>query len=237
MLGILWEAVCPQIRTSQGWPWVTFSSLTALALASNFKQTPLPSPVPTAVVATGAGPRDPLRGDQDLRLPLLKTPGLQGTGQHTGHIGPLCLQDPQPQALMSHPLSENIHLHLHLYLLGLWQENPSQGMNHHLCRESLPWLLPKTQTPRMTDPPLQGEQAPALDRDPEPFLETLCPGEWLALQPPSLSASRGCHQLAPHPGETEFPSPEFIFILFVCSFLVLFYFFMALCIFFLLSFC
>ena len=81
----------------------------------------------------------------------------------------------------------------------------------------------------MTDPPLQGERAPALDRDPEPFLETLCPGEWLALQPPSLSASCGCHQLTPHPGEIEFPSPERIFIWFVCSFLVIF--FMALCIF------
>ena len=147
MLGILWEAVCPQIRTSQGWPWVTFSPLTALALASNFKQTPLPSPVPTAVVATGAGPRDPLRGDQDLRLPLLKTPGLQGTGQHTGHIGPLCLQDPQPQALMSHPLNENVHLdlHLHLYLFGLWQENPSGDES----------------------PPLQGEPALAPARDPD----------------------------------------------------------------------
>ena len=84
----------------------------------------------------------------------------------------------------------------------------------------------------MTDPPLQGERAPALDRDPEPFLETLCPGEWLALQPPSLSASHENHQLAPHPGETEFPSPEFIFILFVCSILVLFYFFLWLYVFF-----
>ena len=45
---------------------------------------------------------------------------------------------------MSHPLNENIHLHLHLYLIGLWQENPSQGMSHHLCWESLHWLLPKT---------------------------------------------------------------------------------------------
>ena len=48
---------------------------------------------------------------------------------------------------MSHALNENIHLHLHLYLLGLWQENPSQGMSHHLCRKSLPWLQPKTQMP------------------------------------------------------------------------------------------
>ena len=235
--GILWEAFCPRICNDKAGLWVIFSSLTALTPAFKVNQAPLSNPVPTEVVAPGAGTRDPLKGDRDLRLPLPKTPGLQGTGQHPGQIAALCLQDPQPQAPMSHPLSENIHLHLHLYLLGLWQENPSQGMSHHLCRESLPWLLPKTQTPRMTDPPLQGEQAPTLDRDPEPFLETLCPGEWLALQPPSLSASRGCHQLAPHPGETEFPSPEFIFILFVCSFLMLFYFFMALCIFFLLSFC
>ena len=78
---------------------------------------------------------------------------------------------------MSHALNENIHLHLHLYLLGLWQENPSQGMSHHLCRESLPCLLPKTQMPTMTDAPLQGERAPALDRDPEPFLETPRPVE------------------------------------------------------------
>ena len=57
---------------------------------------------------------------------------------------------------MSHPLNENIHLHLQLYLLRRWQENPCQGMSYHLCRESLPWLLPKTQMPTMTDAPLQG---------------------------------------------------------------------------------
>ena len=67
---------------------------------------------------------------------------------------------------MSHHLSENILLHLHLHLLGLWQENPSQGMSHHLCRESLPWLLPKTQMPSLTDPLLQGQRAHSLDRDP-----------------------------------------------------------------------
>ena len=101
-------------------------------------------------------------------------------------------------------------------------------MSHHLCRDSPPWLLPKTQMPMMTDPPLQGERAPTLDRDLEPFLETPCPGEWLALQPPSLSASRGCHQLTPHPGQIEFLSPELILICFVCSFLVMFYLFIFL---------
>ena len=120
---------------------------------------------------------------------------------------------------MSHPLRENIHLHLQLYLLGLWQENPKQGMSYHLCRESLPWLLPKTQMPTMTDAPLQGERSPALDRDLEPFLETPCPGERLALQPPSLPASCGCHQLTLHPGQPECPSPELICIWSVCVFL------------------
>ena len=143
---------------------------------------------------------------------------------HTGNIGLLCLQDPQPQAPMSHPLSENIHLHLHLYLPGVWQKNPSQRISHHLCRESLPWLLDKTQIPWMSDPSLQGEWAPTLDRDPEPFWETPCPGEQLALQPPSLPASCGCHQLDPHSGQIECPSPELICIWCVCSFLVMFYF-------------
>ncbi|KAG5204619.1 hypothetical protein JEQ12_019064 [Ovis aries] len=45
---------------------------TALALASNFNQTPLTSPVFTAVVTSGAVLRDPLRGDRNLRLPLPK---------------------------------------------------------------------------------------------------------------------------------------------------------------------
>ena len=34
--GILWEAFCPYIYTSKCWRWVSFSSLTALALASNY---------------------------------------------------------------------------------------------------------------------------------------------------------------------------------------------------------
>ena len=83
--------------------WVSFSSLTALALASNYNQTPLSSSVPTAVVATGAGSRDQLRGDRDLRLPFPKTSGQLGTGQHTGHIPPLCLQDPRHRKLCSTP--------------------------------------------------------------------------------------------------------------------------------------
>ena len=93
------------------------------------------------------------------------------------------------------------------------------------------WLLPKTQMPTMTDPPLHGEWAPAMDRDPEPFLETPRPGERLALQPTSLSASCGCHQLAPYPGQIGCTSPELIFIWFVCSFLVMFYFFLWLYVF------
>jgi len=238
--GILWEAFCPRICNDKAGLWVIFSSLTALTPAFKVNQAPLSNPVPTEVVAPGAGTRDPLKGDRDLRLPLPKTPGLQGTGQHPGQIAALCLQDPQPQAPMSHPLSENIHLHLHLYLLGLWQENPSQGMSHHLCRESLPWLLPKTQTPQMSDPPLQGERAPALDRDPDPFplpfLETPCPREGLALQPLSLYAPHGHHQLAPNPGETGFPSPESLFIWFFWNFLVLLYVFFGFLYFFPLSF-
>ena len=83
----------------------------------------------------------------------------------------------------------------------------------------------------MTDPSLQGEWAPFLDRDPEHFLETPRPAERLVLQPLSLPASHGCHQLAPHPGQIEYPSPELICIWCVCSFLVMFYFFMALYIF------
>ena len=77
----------------------------------------------------------------------------------------------------------------------------------------------------MTDAPLQGERAPALDRDLEPILETPYPGERLALQPPSLPASCGCHQLMLHPGQLECPSPELICIWCVCSILVMFYFF------------
>ena len=109
-------------------------------------------------------------------------------------------------------------------------------MSYHLCRESLPWLRPTTQMPMMTDPPLQGERAPALDRDPEPFLETPRPGAWLALQPPSLSAPHGCYQLAPHPGEIEFPSLQGLFIWILCNFFVLFYVFYGFLSFFRLSF-
>ena len=99
------------------------------------------------MITPGAGPRDPLRRDRDLRFPLPNTPGHLGTGQYPEKIGSLCLQDPQPQALMSHPLNENVHLdlHLHLYLFGLWQENPSGDES----------------------PPLQGEPALAPARDPD----------------------------------------------------------------------
>ncbi|XP_061251588.1 uncharacterized protein LOC133234712 [Bos javanicus] len=51
------------------------------ALASNYNQTRLSSPVPTAMVATGAGSRDKLRGDRDLRLSFPKTPGQLATNQ------------------------------------------------------------------------------------------------------------------------------------------------------------
>ncbi|XP_043294980.1 uncharacterized protein LOC122422603 isoform X2 [Cervus canadensis] len=177
------------------------------------------------VLAARAGPRDPLRGHRDLIHPASKTLDQLVPGHHTGQIGPLCLQDAQPQAPMSLPFGPNVHLHLHLHLLGLWQENPSQGMSYHLCRESLPWLLLNTQTPTMTDQPLQGQRAPLLDRDPEPVLETPGPGEPWALQPLSLSAPHGCHQLAPHPGETDFPSLEGLFIWFFSTYFVLFYLF------------
>ena len=70
---IIWEAFCPRIHTSKCWRWLTFSSLTALALASHYNQTPPPNPIPTAVGAPGAGSRDPLRGHRDLRLPFPDT--------------------------------------------------------------------------------------------------------------------------------------------------------------------
>ena len=147
--------------TGQGRPCLIFSSLTALAPGPRFNQAPPPRPVSTEMVATGAGPRDPLRGDRDLSLPLAKTPGQLGIGQHPGKIRSLCLQDTQPQAPMLQSPSENLHVHLHvqlhLPLLGLSQENLSQAISYHPCKESLPWLLPTTHTCRMTDPPLQGE--------------------------------------------------------------------------------
>ena len=76
MLGILLDSLGSFVSSDMHitmLAMVTFSSLTALALASNFNQTPLTSPVFTAVVASGAVLRDPLRGDRDLRLPLPKT--------------------------------------------------------------------------------------------------------------------------------------------------------------------
>ena len=72
---ILWEAFCPWICNDKAGLWVMFSPLTALKPAFKVNQAPLSSPVPTAVVAPGAGPRDPLKGDRDLRLPFPKTPG------------------------------------------------------------------------------------------------------------------------------------------------------------------
>lgn len=223
-MGISWKLSVPGYAHAKAGLWANFASPPALALASNWNQAPLPRPVPTEVVAPGAGPRDPPRADGEPRLALAETPGQLGTGQHTGQIGSPCLQDPQPQALMSHPLSQNLHLHVHLYLLGLWQENPRQRRSHRLGRESLPWLPRNTQTPTMTHPPLQEERAPALDRDPEPLPETPRPGERSALQPPSLSAHRGRRQLGLPPGDMEFLSPELLCIWFVSTFLVMFYF-------------
>ena len=128
--------------TGQGWPRVIFSSLTALAPASTFNQAPPPRPVHTEMVATGAGPRDPLRGDRDLRLPLPNTLGPLGIGPLTGKIRSLCLQETQLQVPMLQSPRENLHVHLHvqlhLPLLGLWQENLSQAISYHPCKESLP---------------------------------------------------------------------------------------------------
>ena len=86
---IPWEAFRPHIHTSKCWRWVTFSSLTDLALASHYNQTPPPNPDPTAVGAPGEGSRDPLRGHRDLRLPFPKTLGQLGTG-HTLGISDFC---------------------------------------------------------------------------------------------------------------------------------------------------
>jgi len=77
----------------------------------------------------------------------------------------------------------------------------------------------------MTVPPLQGEKAPALDRDPEPVQQTPRPGARLALQDPSLCVPCGCRPLPPHPGETDLLSPELIFIRLLGIFLLIFYVF------------
>ena len=96
---ILWEAFCPWICNDKAGLWVMFSPLTALKPAFKVNQAPLSSPVPTAVVAPGAGPRDPLKGDRDLRLPFPKTLGQLGTGQHPGQMASLCLQGPHTWCL------------------------------------------------------------------------------------------------------------------------------------------
>lgn len=57
------EEFCLRRGTGQGRPCVIFSSLTALAPGPRFNQAPPPRPVSTEMVATGARPRDPLRGD------------------------------------------------------------------------------------------------------------------------------------------------------------------------------
>ncbi|KAI4567715.1 hypothetical protein MJT46_007513 [Ovis ammon polii x Ovis aries] len=71
------ECVETQLVLLQGAPQEASGPLPeeqkALALAPHYNQTPLPSPVPTAVGTTGAGPRDPLRGHRDLRLPFPDT--------------------------------------------------------------------------------------------------------------------------------------------------------------------
>ncbi|XP_043745750.1 uncharacterized protein LOC122685227 [Cervus elaphus] len=111
------------------------------------------------VLAACAGPRDPLRGHRDLIHPASKTLDQLVPGHHTGQIGPLCLQDAQPQAPMSLPFGPNVHLHLHLHLLGLWQENPT-------C----PWHQPREQicfsSSGPTPPPREGGSGGILPRLP-----------------------------------------------------------------------
>ncbi|XP_043746148.1 uncharacterized protein LOC122685434 isoform X2 [Cervus elaphus] len=95
----------------------------------------------------GAGPREPLKGNRDLSLLSQRHRASWVLASTLGRLDLCACRTPSPRHPCPTPLSPNVHLQVHLPLLGLWQENLSLGMSYHLCRESLPWLLPKTRCP------------------------------------------------------------------------------------------
>ncbi|XP_043746149.1 uncharacterized protein LOC122685434 isoform X1 [Cervus elaphus] len=101
----------------------------------------------TTRLAMGAGPREPLKGNRDLSLLSQRHRASWVLASTLGRLDLCACRTPSPRHPCPTPLSPNVHLQVHLPLLGLWQENLSLGMSYHLCRESLPWLLPKTRCP------------------------------------------------------------------------------------------